>query len=225
MKHLCGDRSESVPRPQRAQHAHERARRRPQAAAPPPSRRRSAHGARSARFFSREAPPHSIFLRYSRQAGRSAQAARHARARGLQANHAESWPGPRIHCRRAQRPQSFEEELLKGVPATVRRSSVSMEQPRERTCSERTTASEAQVKSASSAGKRQGETVCRCGAGAGAWSSGWAGRQARTRARAAAAAAGHRVRRFGMASVSPWGRGRRRRAADAAKTRRGEESR
>ena len=115
------------------------------------------------------------------------------------------------YTRRAQRPQIFEEELLKGVPATVRRSSVSMEQPRERTCSERTTASEAQVKSASSAGKRQGETVCRCGAGAGAWSSGWAGRQARTRARAAAAAAGHRVRRFGMASVSPSGRGRRRR--------------
>ena len=104
MKHLCGDRSESVPRPQRAQHAHERARRRPLAAA-----------------------------------------------------------GPSIPLWRAQRPQIFEEELLKGVPATLRRSSVSMAQPRERTCSERTTASEAQVKAASSAGKRQGETVCRCG--------------------------------------------------------------
>ena len=116
MKPLCGDRSESVPRPQRAQRAHERARRRPQTAAAAPSRRRSAHGARSARFFSREAPTHGVFLRYSRQARRSARAARHARARGLQANHAESWPGPSIplgarSARKFSR-KSFSKEFL-----------------------------------------------------------------------------------------------------------------
>ena len=166
MKHLCGDRSESVPRPQRAQHAHERARRRPQAAAPPPSRRRSAHGARSARIFLGRR------LRIAFSCGIRGKPGSQLRLQGTRV---------RVGCKqtmaraglvraytwRAQRPQIFEEELFKGVPATLRRSSVSMEQPRERTCSERTTATEAQVKAASCVGKRQGETVCRCGCGCG----------------------------------------------------------
>ena len=116
MKHLCGDRLESVPRPQRAKRAHESARRRPQAAAAAASRWRSADGARSARFFSREAPPHSTFLQNSGQTGRLAQVARHARARGLQANHAKSWPGPSIplgarSARKFSR-KSFSKEFL-----------------------------------------------------------------------------------------------------------------
>ena len=75
-------------------------------------------------IFFQKAPPQSIFLRILAHAGLSV-------LQVLEAMRAASKPGRaasvQAHTRRAQRPKKFEEELLKGVFATFRRSPVSME--------------------------------------------------------------------------------------------------
>ena len=130
MKHLFGDRPESVPRPQRAQHTHIGARGGGHSGTQP----LCAAGAQPLRaqraIFFQKAPPQRIFLRILAHAGLSV-------LQVLEAMRAASKPGRaasvQAHTRRAQRPKKFEEELLKGVFATFRRSPVSMEWPHEHT--------------------------------------------------------------------------------------------